>query len=149
VHAAQLSTHSAVDIEGLLHFAADVLEMSRLHAARGHLSVAVHRIRNPKHLAAIGAHRVDQAWEAVGDPPRAEPVNEGQPTRLALRIEGVDPPPHLLARDAVAYFHSHRVLDPAQILDMRAVGLRGPQTYPGKVRGEIEKPRPPRHAPRL
>ena len=43
-------------------------------------------------------------------------------------------------------FDADRILDAAQILDVRAVGIVGAQPGPGEVGSQIEEARPARHA---
>src|SRR6185437_2738902 len=60
MHAAELAFERAVYVEGLLHFAVNVFEVSCLKSARGGLRVAVHGVANPDRVAAFRLHGLNQ-----------------------------------------------------------------------------------------
>src|SRR5262249_5117915 len=115
VHAAKTLAHRAVDVESLLDFADDVRELARLHAARSHVRVAMHRIAHPKYLSALGAHLLDQARQPSGDLAYTESMDQRQSSRCAIRIEHFEPARHLLARRTRAHLDPDRILDAAHV----------------------------------
>ena len=58
---------SRVDIEGLLHFGVDILEVARLDPVRQRVRVAVHRVADPHRLAAFRPHVLDQRGQGIGN----------------------------------------------------------------------------------
>ena len=79
-----------VDVEGLVQFGEDVLEVASLDAVRGGSGVAVHGIAAPQHGLAGGTGSADQCGQAFGDAPAAEAVNQGEPSGFVIRVKDID-----------------------------------------------------------
>src|SRR6185437_3353510 len=119
---------------GGIELVQDVLEAARLQAPGAGLRVAVHGIADPEHRLTGLPYGLDGLRQRRGDVLRAEAVNEGQPSRLVLRIERGDQAlqPGRIHRGAD--LDTDGVGNAAEVLDVRAVELRGAHADPGHVR---------------
>src|SRR5579871_3263600 len=135
----------AVDIERLVQFTKNFLEVARLQAAIGSSRVAVHRIAAPQHRAAGGLGGSDQSRQMLRDALAAEPVNEREPARLVFRIESRDQPLDTIGRNGGPDFHANGVADAAEVFHVGAIRVGGAHPDPWKMRREIEPALLPRY----
>jgi len=67
-------------------------------------------------------------------------VDQREAARLAQRIQGIDPARHMFpAWRRGPTLHTDRVLNAAQVFDVRALGLIGAKAHPGEMRRQIEE----------
>src|SRR5262245_65517542 len=87
MHSAEDRPKLLVNAKRALHFSKDVFEATCLEPTRSGLRVAMHRVAHPQHRLTSGTNRVDQRRQAPFDLLDSEAVDQGQATRLVLRIE--------------------------------------------------------------
>ncbi len=88
--------------------------------------------------AALRTHVLNQPRQRIRNLAHAEAVNERETPGTAIRIQDLQPALDVLARGAAADLDPDRVLDPAEVLDVRAVRIVRAQPGPGKMREQIE-----------
>src|SRR5882724_5106724 len=92
MHAAGMGALSGMDREEAFDLGEDAVERTGLVAGGRTDGVAVHGIAGPHDDAAFALHGADQARQVIADLVGAEPVDQGQPPRLVVRVEHVDQP---------------------------------------------------------
>src|SRR5262249_12134805 len=137
VHAAQPGTEFSMYPERRLDLRDDVLEATRLQAGARRFGIAVHRVANPQHRAAGGAHRLDQRRQALVDVLDAHAMDQYQTAGLVARIECRDQTLHPLGAHRWTDLDADRVGDAAEELDVRSVQRRSAHADPRHVRREV------------
>src|SRR6266851_155054 len=138
VDAAGMGALRRVDGEERLHLRQYPVERTGLVAGCRGDGVAVHRIARPDHRAAFALHRADQLRQMIADLVRAEAVDQGQPSRLIVRIEHVDQPQQFVRLKRGTALQSDRILDAAEIFHMAVIELAGAVADPDHMtRGRV------------
>jgi len=89
---ASMGALSGMDREEAFDLGEDAVERTGLVAGARGDGVAVHGIARPHDDASFALHGADQARQVIADLVGAEPVDQGQPPRLVVRVEHVDQP---------------------------------------------------------
>ena len=141
MHAAQPRTALAVDAEGLIQLARDVVEGACLQAIARALGIAVHGVGEPQHRLARLAHGLDDGGQVSGNLAHAHAVDQHHLAFLLPWVERLAQRQHPGRIHGRAHLHADGVGDATAVLDVCAVKCGGAQTDPREVRGEIEPAR--------
>ncbi len=122
--AAGMRAFAAVDVEEAPGLLEDEIESPRLVAAAAGLDrIAVHRIARPHHDLALALDGANERGKMLADLLGAEACDERESPRLVLRIERVYQLEQLVSAEARTDLCPDRILDAAEILEMRVVEL--------------------------
>ncbi len=113
------------------------IDLPRLVAGGRGDGVAVHRVAAPHHFAAFARDGADQRRQLGLDLVGAHARDQRQPARLVFGVENVDEAQQVAGIERRTAFEADRVLDAAQELDMRAVGLARAVADPQHVRRAV------------
>ncbi|QTK78540.1 hypothetical protein AT6N2_C0675 [Agrobacterium tumefaciens] len=122
VDAARMRALGAMDLEEAFDFRQDALERARLVVVERD-RVAMHGIAGPYDLAAFLFHRTDELRQAVCHLVVAETADQGQTASLVRRVQRIDQLDQIVGRQRRTTLQADRVLDAAEIFDMRMVEL--------------------------
>src|SRR5450759_515054 len=137
VHTAQVGPGFAVDSKRALKLAQNILEAAGLKPAGAGFGVAMHRVAYPQHRLPGLAHGIDCARQRLLNLLHAEAVNKGQAPRLIVRIQGRDETLQPARIHGYADFHSDRIGNATEVLNVCAVQLCGAHANPWQVGGEV------------
>jgi hypothetical protein len=119
----------------------DVVEAARLVPVRGGEGVAVHRVAGPHDRVAGRPDRPDERGQERLDLAGAEPGDQGEPPRLAGRVQRGAQLHDLLGGGRRAELEPDRVVHAREEGDVGAVGLAGALPHPQHVgRGVVPVP---------
>ncbi len=133
VEATWVGAERAVHLEEAGDLVQHVIEVPCFLPARRLHGVAVHRVARPDDLGAAGRYRLHQRWQRVAYPACAHPGDQGEPARLAVRVQGCDQRQHILRAGRRADLDRDRVADPARELDVGTTGITGALADPQQV----------------
>ena len=137
MHTTQERAIGLVHLERQLELLEDVLEATRLEAARAGLGVAVHRVADPQHLLTRFADGFDHRRQAFLHILRAEAVNDGETPWRVLRIERGDETLQPFGRHGRPDLHAHGVGDAPEKFHVRAVEGGSAHADPRHVSAEV------------
>src|SRR5690606_7110151 len=123
-----------VAFEVAAHFLEDSLEVAGLEAFRRAGRVAVPGSAAPPDGMPLARPRLEQRRQDVTHPGGAHAADQDEATRLAVGIDRRPQGPGLFRRRARTELDADRIVDAAQELDVRAVGLAGALADPEHVR---------------
>ncbi len=139
VDAARVGSGGAVRLEESTHLVDDVVEASRLVAGRRRESVAVHRVGHPERHGIHSLDRFEQRRQRVAHLACPHPRDEGEAARLAVGVELVDQPFHVVGGCRRPELHADGVADAREVVDVRTVELAGALPDPEEVRARVDR----------
>ena len=133
VDAARVRSCRPVRLEEALDLVDDIVEPPRLVAVGSGEPIAVHRVGDPQRVGVDLLDRFKKRRKSVPNLASTHAGNEGETSGLAVRIELVDEPKHVVDLGRRAELDADRVAHARHVVHMGAVEVAGALPDPDKV----------------